>query len=107
MTCTIQILQTRHIMAESISLKERLDTAAATDLCEALSNMPASSKVVLDASAVTHFGAQTLQVILSAADTFSKQGGSVTCSGITDRAEGQLAAMGIASSDLMEMSNEP
>ncbi|MEM6759564.1 MAG: STAS domain-containing protein [Pseudomonadota bacterium] len=90
-------------MSETIALQERLDGAAAVELSEALSKLPTDGSVVLDGSEVKHFGALTLQVMLSAAKTYRDNNGSITCVNLPERAASQVAAMGIDCSNLMEV----
>lgn len=90
-------------MAEPIVLAERLDTVGAAALASELMQQPADGHVVLDASAVTHFGAQAVQVLVSAARTLSTAGGRLECTDMNDRAAAQLQAMGLSISDLMEV----
>lgn len=89
-------------MSERVMLNERLDTTAAVALAEDLGQRETKSSVVLDASQVTHFGAQALQVILSARRTFEAAGGSITCVDFHERAENHLSAMGVRAADLTE-----
>ena len=90
-------------MAEPIVLAERLDTVGAAALASELMQQPADGHVVLDASAVTHFGAQAVQVVVSAARTLSTAGGRLECMDMNDRAAAQLQAMGLSISDLTEV----
>ena len=90
-------------MAEPIVLAERLDTVGAAALASELLQQPADGHVVLDASAVTHFGAQAVQVVVSAARTLSTAGGRLECMDMNDRAAAQLQAMGLSISDLTEV----
>ncbi len=90
-------------MADRIVLAERLDTGSAVTLAADLSKLPTDARVVLDASGVTHFGAQAVQVILSAARTFHAGGGALECADCSERAETQLAAMGLSGTRLTEV----
>lgn len=89
-------------MAEQIVLPERLDTVAAVALAKELSAKAADGQIVLNAGAVTHFGAQAAQVILSAAKTMTAAGGSIECTDIGERAQANLEAMGLSTSILTE-----
>ena len=89
-------------MTDRIALAERLDTAAATALASNLSKVPASSHCVLDASAVTHFGAQALQVVISAQKTFGAAGGKIELVDVNERAAAQLEDLGLTAADLSE-----
>jgi chemotaxis protein CheX len=51
--------------AQEIKLPESLDLTAAKPLYEAISEAKGSN-ITVDASAVTHFGAQCLQILLTA-----------------------------------------
>ena len=90
-------------MAERIVLVERLDTVAAAALATELSQQPKDGHLVLDASAVSHFGAQAAQVILSAAKTISAAGGSLECIDVSERAATQLAVIGLSETKLTEV----
>ena len=89
-------------MTERIVLADRLDTAGAVALAAELSRAPVDGHVILDATGVTHFGAQAVQVVISAAKTLKGGGGTLECSGISDRAATHLAAMGLSFDELPE-----
>ncbi|WP_299692912.1 STAS domain-containing protein [uncultured Tateyamaria sp.] len=91
-------------MAERVVLVDRLDTAAAAALASELMQKPADGHVTLDGGAVTHFGAQAVQVIVSAAKTWSASGGTLECTDISARAATHLAAMGLTFAELTEVS---
>ena len=91
------------VMAERIVLAERLDTVGAAALAAELMQHPADGHVVLDGSVVAHFGAQAVQVVVSAPRTISAAGGSLECTDMNNRAAAQLQAMGLSTSDLTEV----
>ncbi len=89
-------------MSEALVLDPRLDALAAPKLAEALLALPPDSHVTIDCSAVTHVGAQCLQVLLSAARTFSAAGGQLTLLDLGERGAEQLAVMGLSPTEVTE-----
>ena len=89
-------------MAEPLVLAPRLDAFAAPKLAAALSAIAPDSTVQVDGSAVTHFSALCVQVLISAARTFSDAGGQLELINLGERATEQLAVMGLSPTQLTE-----
>lgn len=81
-------------MSDAIPLVPRLDLAAASALHEQLLAV-SGQDVTLDASEVSYFGSICVQVLLVAARTAKEAGHALTLTNVTERAQGQLAAMGL------------
>ncbi len=75
--------------APSLQLAEVLNLSAAAPLAKVLSQMRGGDAVV-DASQVQHVGAQCVQVLLSAASTWSAEGSSFR---IVNRSAGFIASL--------------
>jgi chemotaxis protein CheX len=75
--------------AGTLQLSEVLSLAVATPLAKALTERRGTD-VVIDASHVRHLGAQCLQVLLSAASTWSAEGASLR---ICNRSTGFLLGL--------------
>lgn len=89
-------------MAEQVVLDERLDTAAAGALATRFLSGPADGDWMIDGSKVAHFGAQAVQVVLSAARSVHAAGGTISCEHMSERAVGHLSAMGLTAAELVE-----
>mmetsp|Transcript_29630 Transcript_29630/g.58586 ORF Transcript_29630/g.58586 Transcript_29630/m.58586 type:complete len:93 (+) Transcript_29630:89-367(+) len=89
-------------MAEPIVLPARLDLAAVATLAQDMADHVPGGRIVLDGSAVTHFGALCAQSVISAARTVRDAGGSLEIRGLSDRAVQHLDAMGLTPEMLAE-----
>lgn len=83
----------------NITLAPRLDLGQAAPLAAALRSH-AGSDVVLDASAVTHLGGLTLQVLASAAQTARAAGQGFTITPRSEAFDEALVLFGLTPADL-------
>jgi chemotaxis protein CheX len=81
-------------MGEPVMLDPRLDLPAASPLMTTLRAQDAH-EVTLDFTQVKHLGALCLQVILSAALTFSAEGRKLSITNVSDRVIDQMRVMGM------------
>ncbi|MEO0936537.1 MAG: STAS domain-containing protein [Pseudomonadota bacterium] len=89
-------------MSDAIVLPERLDLSSVPALAATLRARPADEKLSVDASAVTHFGALGLQVLMSAAIRNNAAGGAISLHRVPDRVLGQMTAMGTSPAQIVE-----
>jgi anti-anti-sigma regulatory factor len=92
-------------MSARIALPERLDLPAAGPLAEEL-RAARGRDLILDASATTHLGTPGLQVLLSAALSWSEDGHALSIAGLGEGPLAQLSLIGLAPDDLSTHSDE-
>jgi chemotaxis protein CheX len=83
-------------MTEAIILPARLDVAGMGDLMTQLRQAENDGTVRIDASNVTHFGALGAQLLISMARKLRARQGTMELTGLDDRTNNQLAAMGLS-----------
>ena len=89
-------------MTDTISLPARLDRATLRTLLTDLTSARRDKVIRLDASEVTHMGALAVQMILAAACGVRADGGTLEIVAISERAQEQLAMMGLSPQQLSE-----
>ena len=89
-------------MSETFKLPARLDLPAAQKLSQQLRDMDFSAPVHFDAGEVTHLGTLCVQLLMAAARSAQDAGNQIEIANVSERVEGQLAALGLSSDALME-----
>ncbi len=92
------------ILAEPVLLPPRLDLSSAPQVLSDLIAVKDDTVIAIDASKVVHFGALGLQIVLSCARHANAHGNQIEISGVSERVEAQLAAMGTSAELIMECS---
>ncbi|MEX0370038.1 MAG: STAS domain-containing protein [Tateyamaria sp.] len=82
-------------MADPIALPRRVDSASVPVLAAQLREASAQDSINVDARETMYLGALGAQVLVSAARTMQAKGGTLSITGLTDRAASQLAIMGV------------
>lgn len=82
-------------MADALALPRRMDTASVSVLAAQLREASNNDSVLLDARETMHIGALGAQLLVSTQQTMQAKGGSFSIFGLSERARGQLAVMGL------------
>lgn len=86
--------QSKDTTGEPLQLAAKLDLRASLDLAETLRTRRGAD-LAIDAGAVQHLGAHAAQTLLVAADSWSRDGNTLTVGHLPDTALGQLSVLGI------------
>ena len=87
-------------MTAEIKLRERLDFGAAPDLKSEILNCTGND-IRIDASAVTHLGTLCLQILISAANDWARNGHGFNIISPSDACRSQLSLHGFSSETLI------
>ena len=93
-------------MPETLVLPAKLDLPAAPDLLERLRGLRGKD-VGIDASGVTHLGTNCLQVLISAAKSWSKDEKSLTFAPMSEAFTRDLGQFGLSPETLTEGAQDP